>query len=78
MSWWSRGKFPLPYEEKITTKKQKLILIFIGPCGRINPAQNACRNTTGRLVQCLENTDFGTSYVCLCLNGIATTNADCG
>jgi len=51
------------------------------PCNRSNSLQNVCRNTTGKLIACLETDQYGTSYVCLCSNGagspVATTNADC-
>jgi hypothetical protein len=63
-------------------KNQKLIFIFIDLCNRTNSGQNVCRNTTGRLLRCLENNDYGTAFACLCSDpGVApwlTTDADCG
>ncbi len=56
--------------------------MFTDPCNRTNPAQNACRNGNGRLIKCLENDVYGTSFACLCSdafgNAVATTDADCG
>jgi len=63
---------------------QKLIVILIGLCGRSNPLDNVCRNTTGKLFACVEDDSYGTSYACLCLDpnsvtGAAlTTSTDCG
>ncbi len=82
MSWWTRGKSALLYEDKIITKKEKLIFIIIDLCNRSNTLQNVCQNTTKKLFACLEDDSYGTSYVCLCMNGggvpVATTDADCG
>ncbi|CAF1240370.1 unnamed protein product [Rotaria magnacalcarata] len=37
-------------------------------CSRSNPANNICQNGTGRLIMCLDTTDFGSTYACLCLD----------
>ncbi|CAM2709805.1 unnamed protein product [Rotaria socialis] len=36
------------------------------PCTRTNPADNICKNGTGRLIMCLDTVDFGSTYACLC------------
>ncbi|CAF0807787.1 unnamed protein product [Adineta steineri] len=51
-------------------------------CDNADPSKDACRNLNGKLIKCLENTDCGTSYACLCTanntDGFAlTTDADC-
>lgn len=84
MSGWDWGEQTLPYDDDDddTDRKQEWISLLIGVCDRTNPADNACRNTNGKLVLCLEIDDYGTSFACLCMdtNGTpyATTNADCG
>jgi hypothetical protein len=56
--------------------------MIIGLCSRSNSLQNVCRNNNGKLIQCLETKDMGTSYACLCMNAAGgaalTTDADCG
>jgi hypothetical protein len=56
--------------------------MITGLCSRSNPLQNVCRNNNGKLLACLEDDSYGTSYVCLCMNGAGgtalTTDADCG
>lgn len=51
-------------------------------CNRKYSVNNVCRNTTGKLLACLEDNDCGTSYACLCMDtstggATLTTNADC-
>ncbi|CAF1118261.1 unnamed protein product [Adineta steineri] len=51
-------------------------------CNRANPANNVCRNNNGKLIQCLESNDSGTSYACACIDTTTgdlalTTDADC-
>ncbi|CAF0804312.1 unnamed protein product [Adineta ricciae] len=50
-------------------------------CGNQNASEDACTNSNGNLILCLESDDCGTSFSCLCNdtagNSVQTTNADC-
>jgi hypothetical protein len=51
-------------------------------CARRSSVNNVCRNTTGKLIACLDSDFYGASYACLCSNGfgvapVLTTDADC-
>jgi hypothetical protein len=50
-------------------------------CARTNPLSNVCRNSTGRLIMCLEDKSYVGGFACLCSNGFGsadlTTSAEC-
>ena len=51
----------------------------LGICNRSNPTNNPCISSAN-LVGCIENNDYGTYYVCLCLGPLGpavTLAADC-
>lgn len=56
--------------------------MFIGVCNRLNPANSACSNATGRLIKCLETDDYGLGYACLCSDRVGgtvlTADSNCG